>query len=133
MTQQVFKVGQKVIRVAPSNEYLMQGETYEVSYVGATGNWIDLVDYDARFASCDFRPAINIKPLADYEAPTMNTDDNEIDLAKFSHQTTIADLEKELGEAKEELEKMNRWWYEEKTKCADLQELVVKQATKLMA
>ena len=132
MTQQVFEVGQEVIRVAHNSLLLTQGDHYVVELI-YKHDLIKLEGYDTLYDSYEFRPAINIKPIPDYEAPVMNKDDNEIDLAPFSHQTTIANLEAELGEAKAELEKMNSWWYEEKTKCADLQELVVKQATKLMA
>jgi hypothetical protein len=145
MTQQVFTVGQEVIRVAPSNGYIHQGEVCEVSYVSPSGNWIDLVGHDISFESSEFRPASNIKPIPDTEESTMN--DNEIDLTPFSHQAaigkleteinelrnSIVSLETELGETKEQHATMNQWWYEEKTKGEALKELVVKQATQMMA
>ena len=131
MSGSEFTKGQTVRRVGESNLYLNQGEAYTVSKVVSSG-MIKLAGYRPVFKADAFRAATNIKPIPDYEATTMNTDDNEIDLAKLSHQTTVANLEAELGEAKEELEKMNRWWYDEKIKCEALRELVVKQATKLM-
>lgn len=126
MTQQVFEVGQSVIRVGKSTRNTNQGDIYEVSFMSASGLWIEVVGCEDALDACTFRPAINIKPIPTEDTPMQDIEINTL-------RNSIVALETELGDTKDELEKMNKWWYDEKTKCEALRELVVKQATKLMA
>ena len=125
MTQQIFTVGQSIIRVAPSCLALQQGTEYLVELVYQDG-MIKLSGEVCLYDSHEFRPASNIKPIPTEDTPVQDNEINEL-------RNLIVALETELGDTKEGLAQMNQWWYEEKTKGEALKELVVKQATQMMA
>ena len=140
MTQQRFTVGQEVIRVAPSTPNITQGCTYDVSFVHKSGSWLQVVGYEDCLDACKFRPASNIKPIPTEDTPMQDTEINELRNLIVSLDTELGEVKEELfatrtelGETKEELSKMNQWGYEEKTKGEALKDLVVKQATQMMA
>tara|TARA_R110000850_G_scaffold144420_1_gene266527 strand:+ start:202 stop:624 length:423 start_codon:yes stop_codon:yes gene_type:complete len=140
MTQQVFTVGQEVIRVASSTPNITQGCTYDVSFVHKSGSWLQVVGYEDCLDACKFRPASNIKPIPTEDTPMQDIEINELRNSIVALETELGETKAELAkmnqwwdDTKEELAKMNQWWYEEKTKGEALKELVVKQATQMMA
>ncbi|MDC1406079.1 hypothetical protein N8314_00830 [Akkermansiaceae bacterium] len=136
----VFEVGDRVRRVAEDTLYLVQGEEYEVSSISRDGSSVTLENYgDIYYKTYEFRHAINIKPIPntvyDEEEILMPHDETNTDeqgLTESLLRTKIGLLEQQVRDLEKELETMNTWWYEEKSKAESLGQLVIKQAAKLV-